>query len=292
MYNTGKTNGPGDVYYGRAMRNKDVRLCCVGGYAFYLITRFSVTKEFTEGHVDWTDNSTWFNIKMLVGPIASDTTKPLSSNSYSKWMKELLTELNIYVKHIIHLGRIWGSVFLDMLEAESSGTTMLGNWAPTVRDRSYSIKLPIKTMRMKAGFCESEGMHFNVRTTVKPPDALREKLFPFVEDGVEAIKAVRDADAKAASDHLLTALAFLGLLDHLRDVALQDAAAMMVLHEERTNNVLYEMPIFRSRLFKVSRLIGVIVIVVVFSLCFFFLIADVCSHNEASVASGDDAACL
>lgn len=249
----GKTNHACKVFYGQAIRNKNVFICPVGAYAFYLMVRFQETHEFDEGSgVDFGDNSTWFDFKLLVEAICKDTKKGMTNKSYARWMEKNLKDNALCGRHIIHLGRIWGSVLLDMLENESTGTQQLGNWATTVRDRSYSIKLPIKTMRVKAGFQEADGMHFNVRTTVKPPEGLRRLIFPFVERGFEQVSAARAANRQAAPNFLATAQCFLELLDHLRDVALQDAATMMIKQESRTLNLLFEMPVFRTGAFKVS----------------------------------------
>lgn len=60
----GKSNA-NKIVFGRVMRHIDVNACAIGGLAFYLMLRFEVTKEMET--FDFEDNSSWFNIKLLIG---------------------------------------------------------------------------------------------------------------------------------------------------------------------------------------------------------------------------------
>ena len=51
------------VMYGRTMRHRDVELCSIGALGLYLFTRFEVAKEIE--HIDFSDNKSWFNRKLL-----------------------------------------------------------------------------------------------------------------------------------------------------------------------------------------------------------------------------------
>ena len=60
----GKTNA-NKIVFGRVMRHINVNLCAIGGLGFYLMLRFEMTKEIET--IDFEDNSSWFNIKLLTG---------------------------------------------------------------------------------------------------------------------------------------------------------------------------------------------------------------------------------
>ena len=249
----GKTNHGSTKLYGRAIRSKDVRSCGVGAYAFYLAVRFFMTEEYKTVPDDYfCTNQNWFDTKLLVDCYAADLTKEMSNDSYSKFLKKILSKLGIASNHIVHLGRVLGSAELELLENEREGTLDMGNWSADVHKRSYSIKMPIKSLRKAGGFVLADGMHHNTRTTVEPDDeALLIGVFPFVRRCLEAVReAKREAEASKAQNYLNTALAFLEMLDHLALVFLQDAAAMLVLHPERKEMAMYKhIGVLKSNMF-------------------------------------------
>jgi hypothetical protein len=251
----GKTNHGTTKLYGRAIRAKDVRACGMGAYAFYLVVRFYMTEEYKTIPDDYfCENSTWFDTKLLVDCYADDYSKQMSNDSYSKFMKRILTEQNIASNHIVHLGRILGSADLELLENEKDGTLDMGNWSSDVHKRSYSIKMPIKSLRRAAGFVLAEGMHHNIRTTVEPDpeDAdLLDLPFPFVKRCMKAVLAAKEAATNGSQSYLNTAVCFLELLEELALVFLQDAAAMLVLHPERGDNAMFaHIPLLKTEMFK------------------------------------------
>jgi hypothetical protein len=252
----GKTNHGSTKLYGRAIRAKDVRACGMGAYAFYLSVRFHMTKEFSSVPDDFfCENKNWFDFKLLVDCYANDYCKEMSNDSYAKFMKKILNELKIPSNHIVHIGRVLGSADLELLENEKSGTLDMGNWAADVHKNSYSIKMPIKSLRKAAGFVLADGMHHNVRTTVEPETEdgdLLDSVFPFVKRCLAAVlEAKNDGTEQSKSQsHLNTAVCFLELLQHLALVFLQDAAAMVVLHPERGENAMYKhIPVLKCEQF-------------------------------------------
>jgi hypothetical protein len=58
---TGKTNGANQKLYGRVMRHSNYQMCPIGAMGLYFLSRFDIGGEET----DFTDNSTWFNDKLL-----------------------------------------------------------------------------------------------------------------------------------------------------------------------------------------------------------------------------------
>ena len=91
--------------------------------------RFQLTDELK--FVDWSDNSTWFDLKLLVEPGSGVYTVPMSHSTYSKAIKEVLGALHIPRLHLVHLGRILGAKILELKEEEFSKIHRLGNWNPT-----------------------------------------------------------------------------------------------------------------------------------------------------------------
>ena len=66
QFAAGKTNH-GKIRYGRAIRHKNPKLCCIGALSFYLMLRFAITGEFAQFTVDdWCNNKAWFDVKLLV----------------------------------------------------------------------------------------------------------------------------------------------------------------------------------------------------------------------------------
>ena len=245
----GKTND-GIKLYGRLTRHKDVLLCGGGALAFYLLYRFFVTGEMDEPP-DFTSNTAWFDIKLLVDSQANDFTKAVKNTTYADAMKAVLKDLEIPSDHYLHFGRVMGAIDLERLERESDEVRQLGNWDPKTQEVRYSTKLPMKAIRAKAGFHQAGGMYFNTRTVVEPPESLRKCIFPWLE---ESLKKVRDFNASQERRvPCKTALQFLKLLDYLRTVALQDAASMLELYPERCGHPLFQLPVFRCNEFSEFR---------------------------------------
>jgi len=245
----GKTNH-GQTLYGRATRHKDVRLCSVGALAFYLMYRFSVTREFEDFSLeDWMENSHWFDIKLLVDLQGGEYMKSMNNRSYADAVKSILGCLGIAATKLAHLGRNLGAKLLEMLEEESAAIQTMGNWNPSMKFSCYSTKLPMQPIRKLAGFTDANGMYYNPRTIVEVDESLL-RLTPvgcWLFDAHEAVDSVnRDGAGK------FTAMNFLSFLMDLNRVFIQDAAAMMVLFPERIDHPLFRLEVFRSEEFNVS----------------------------------------
>jgi Centromere DNA-binding protein complex CBF3 subunit, domain 2 len=249
----GKTNN-GQSRYGRAIRHKDVTLCCIGALSFYLMMRFSVTCEFEEFTVDdWCDNKKWFDTKLLVDVNSADKTKKLQNDSYGDRVKAVLQSLGLACNKLLHLGRGLGAKLLDLLEEFKEENRQMGQWSPDVVDNSYSSKLPMRPMRKLAGYTTTTPMYYNKRTVVTPPEELL-RLTPIGKWVYEATTGVIDRvqTSKKAGAHQ-TALGFLKFLCYLNQTFLQDAAAMLVNHPDGANHPMYaHLDVLRSRQFNVS----------------------------------------
>jgi hypothetical protein len=245
----GKTTH-GRKQYGRATRHKDVRLCCIGAFAFYVQFRFFCTGEFADFDLqDWLTNEKWFDIKVLADVAGGDFKKEMKNDSYEAHIKSVLQRLSLNMNKILHLGRNLGSRILELLEAEKSEIKEMGQWAEGVHETSYSSKLPMGPIRKLAGYFGKTKIYFNTRTDVEPPNELllQTPIGQWVYGAFEGVTEAADPGKK------MTAISMLRFFIQLNKIFLQDAAAMIVLHPEREEHALFKkMPCFLSSEFKVS----------------------------------------
>ena len=96
------------------MRHRNVFLCPLGGAGFYLMHRFHTTKE----KIDFSTNTNWFHIKMLVNTQGTNRENPMDDNPYAKFIREACTEIGINPGHYIHFGRSVGAAHADLKELE------------------------------------------------------------------------------------------------------------------------------------------------------------------------------
>ena len=100
-----------------------------------------------------------------------------------------------------------------------------------------------------AGFGEDEGLHFNPRTACQPPEGLKRKIFPWIEEEIDKVFAKNEID----SNTRITAISTLRFWVNLRTIILQDAAAMIVLHPDRVvDHPFFRLQLFHDEEFKVS----------------------------------------
>ena len=246
----GKTTH-GRVQHGRATRHKDVRLCATGSLASCLMCRFYNTREFHDFTVeDWLDRRTWFDIKLLTDLIG-DSMSPMHNDSHGDKLKAILRALGLPSCDLLHLGRKLGSKTLDLLEEESREMKRMGQWADGVWDGSYSSKLPFGPIRKLAGYASHKEFYFNTRTMVEPDEALlrHTPIGEWVCDAMEGVNQVAMETGKHG-----TAAQVLRFFSELNNFFLQDAAATMVLHPERSTHVMCgEFVVFQSDQFKAHK---------------------------------------
>ena len=232
------------------MRHKDVRICPVGALAFMLGFRFAQTREFESFTAEqWLDNSSWFDVKLLVDASRStNRCDPMKNNSYSDAIKSVLMSLSIPSTHFVHLGRVVGPKILETKEVDSEEIRRLGNWDPKIQESCYSTKLPMTAMRAMAGYTTASGMYYNPRTVVHPPEELLlETPFAFSISACGVLER-----AVAESDSFYTALCFLRLMKRLGEVLLQDAATIWIKYPERRPHFLFTLRVFGLSEFEVS----------------------------------------
>ena len=260
----GKVNH-GRILYGRGTRHIDVRRCAVGSAAFYYGLRFDISKEFE--HLDddyFLENSNWFEIKILTNPYRTgdrSNKEPLSDDAYTKSMKFVLTSLALPTNKTKHFGRIVGHRMMELNEIHREEIRQLGNWNPNVEDESYSSKLPMKAIRGAAGFVEADGIYYNPRTNVlvTSKELLAATPFGCFEPHYARVLEV-SKQAKNKAESKQTALQFLSFMRELNQVFLQDAAAMMIEHPERSDHPVFQLPCFKMEQFAVSSRIDLLLL--------------------------------
>ena len=139
QFNNSKTN-QGLKLFGHVGRHKDPRLCAIGAMGFYLFYRFNITQEF-EPHngVDFGDNSSWFDLKLLTEHHSKNHKLPISNNTYSHAMKKAFNHLNMPSVHVIHIGRVLGSCESELDEDSNEDLRFLGNWDPKIQVTTVCI---------------------------------------------------------------------------------------------------------------------------------------------------------
>ena len=113
--------------FGRSMRHKHVHKWAVGAFAFYLLLRFHISREMDDGvRPDFTDNNSWFNIKILTDGTRKNNTKEMGKQSYIEDVRDIFKQLKIVSNHFGHWGRVSGPVELEFLEISPEHIRNLG----------------------------------------------------------------------------------------------------------------------------------------------------------------------
>ena len=133
---TGKTNNKDEATLGQVMCHINVFMCAFCALALCLFLQFNVTDE--GENVDFTNNSNWFDIKLMTEP-GKNNTKAVSNKNCTDATKVHIDELGIEAAHQMHFGRSVGPSVLqfDGLE-ETSLFKILGNWDMDVFQRACS----------------------------------------------------------------------------------------------------------------------------------------------------------
>jgi len=220
--------------------------------------RFHITKEFYDtGPNFFLRNENWFNIRLLANPYGkthNHTHHPMSNDTYSKSIRQVLVDLGLPHQKLKHLGRGLGTKILEADDVEAEWIRQLGNWNMNAMDSAYSTKLPMLAIRNAAGFVSGNGLYCNPRTALEvPEDLLLESPLgnPFVAAHERIKEQVRQSIARKETARF-TSLAFLNFMTELNKVFYQDAAAMIVKHPDRRAHPLYQLPCLDTPRFRVS----------------------------------------
>lgn len=261
-FDVGKVN-KGRTFLGRAMRTSDPLLCPLGALAIYFFSRLDFHNRFDIfGEViDFSSNDQWFFTKLLV-PVFSvkdsqlererkkregvlDKKGNLSLDSFKKTLHKTMTKLKLPQSHELHFGRKVGQnraehAGLDPDEIKQLGSTlMIGNWNASTMEEKYSTKIPLKSLRLMAGFSKTKGSHYLERAKLQPPPELVDKIFKHLDIECNINRFVGTT--------FTTAVEFLRLLKVLRTVLVQDVVALKLLG---LNHYLFHQAPFNDELFK------------------------------------------
>ena len=187
--------------------------------------------------MDFTSNSNWFSVKLLIDPRSSDTNVVVMDQAYAKSIKQVCKGLNISTKHFIHFGWCAGPIKAELEELDGYNINDLGNWNVDTRRDVYSAKLPMKAMRVMGGHPDTKGSVFLPRSSIEPSRILQQQIFPCLDEKMASIDATAN----------LTALAFLRLLQNLWKVILQDVCVLILLGRK---HIMFELPVFKTDEFK------------------------------------------
>jgi hypothetical protein len=152
----------GNRQFGRALRHREVHLCPVGALGMYLFQRFRISGEMEDGvRPDFCNNSEWFRMKLMTDGTL-DNTRELQKTSYVNQIRKCFQELRIIASHYGHWGRVSGPIQLEFAEVDPELIRLLGNWDAKIQEQRYSSKIPMKALRVMAGFGPME-KHQNPR---------------------------------------------------------------------------------------------------------------------------------
>lgn len=183
-------------------------------------------------------------MKILTDGTLENRSRKVQKRTYTDDLKKVMNDLQIVAVHFGHWGRVSAPVELEFKEIAADLIRILGNWDPKTQDSRYSCKLPIKAIRVLAGFEEND-WHFNPRTACEPPEELLKLIWPWIEEELEKVFAANRNDGKSR----ITAVCVLRYWSTLRRIVLQDVAAMFVLHADRLDHPVMKLPVFHDPLF-------------------------------------------
>ena len=216
----------GSKQYGRAARHIDPKQCTVGATALYLECREGICNEFTSMTKEqWKDNPHWFDIKFLadVNGVGCNTKDEMKSDTYGDKVRQHLKALSLPMNKVLHLGGNVGTRTLDCMEVDVAEIKRMGQWNQSIYKKAYSSKLPMTAIRRLAGFDAADGMHFNTRTTIEPP----EDLIKMTSLGFLSTNMIEQFTDEEASAHP-TAWGVLNWFRELSTILIQDLAALQV----------------------------------------------------------------
>jgi hypothetical protein len=143
-------------------------------------------------------------------------------------LKEILSPLGLPVSILIHLGQKIGPKVLDCLEEASQDIERLGNWNHGIMNTTYLSKLPLKPVRAMVGYLAKASTTAPV--LLWNPDELLKATpmgcWPNKAKGVEELVLASNSSKHQTAWHVLN------FFKDLNKFFLQDAAAMVALHEE------------------------------------------------------------
>jgi len=129
--------------------------------------RFILSDELSK--VNFVDNSTWFGIKLYVtcnGTMLTSNKQCIKDQTYRKSIEAACKRLQIESSKFSHIGRSVGPIDLELSGIPANEIDELGNWNPSVQKTVYSAKMPLRAMKVAAGYTKNE-KYWNPRTSIE-----------------------------------------------------------------------------------------------------------------------------
>jgi hypothetical protein len=156
-------------------------------------------------------------------PVDPDDRKEMGKTTFCSVMRKAMNKLKVVCSHIRHFGRCAGPAILELMEVDRDLIRQLGNWLQGVFDKHCSSEIGWEALRVAAGFEREKGMHYVPRSRVKPPQELKDMVFPNVSKA-------RDEFLQMPADfqtERTTVQEFVKVMDCLAEVFLQDACVFI-----------------------------------------------------------------
>lgn len=270
MHN-GKTNQHNRLEYAVSVRNKDPLLCPLSQLACYLFYRWNVVREPVP---QFQQRQLWYDLKVVKG---SAPTNPLSYETHLQWTNKIFALANLSSLKKTHAGRKNGALEAELNGVSEAQIRRAGRWNSDALSTCYLSHLPREFVRSMAGFNPHvPGNYYLPRAQVQPPESLLHTCWPWLDFWRQwletdlaplaperalgqapidpALVSSEPATAglppgvelrnlsRAEEDRTdMAAQGFLGLLDKLRTIFLQDS---VILRKEFP-----EHPIWRQEIF-------------------------------------------
>jgi len=174
-----------------------------------------------------------------------DDKKEMGKSTFYSVMRKAMKAIKCVCSHVRHFGRCAGPAILELMEVDRDLIRQLGNWLQGVYDRHYSCKIGWEALRVAAGFERKKGMYYVPHSRVKPPQELKDMVFPNVSKACDAFHMMPD-DFQMKST---TAQEFIKVMDYLAEVFLQDSC-VFIDDPVRGQHKIFELPIFKEELFQ------------------------------------------
>lgn len=197
-------------------RSKNVELCLVGSLARSLYERFDTVQGQlyykNDKFPDFTDPSAWYRYKMLYS-ISSGLKSRVSYKFERDLVMECLDSIDFASTKKTHLLRGSQARAADAHGISEEQIRRAGHWEHSVLVQSYLTSFPVDFSMFTAGFMDTE-YYYLPREQVKPPESLKKKVYPWLEEVEKQYEESETTDVTLES--------FFDLLRWFREVFLQD----------------------------------------------------------------------
>jgi hypothetical protein len=206
-----------------AMRHRDSLLCPQGELAQYLFWRWHISGEQPPSFQSRQD---WYQIKMLVG---RDRNQEISYPTQLDDVFRAFIAAGITSMKKTHAMRGCGARVAELHGVSEKQIQRAGRWDSSSLINAYLTGLPVKFLRVAAGFHATQGSYYLRRAALLPPASLQLQIWPWLEGWEERFNCRIERKCwkeGGLGEDDLAGHNFVRLLKHLRVVLLQDLAVL------------------------------------------------------------------